>query len=514
MVDATYRNEKSLNGHRLDVLKSGLQKYIRRGDLEGALYCAGELDCFSDAGQLGERIRTNMIHRLMIIYIEDIGLAGYGDWRQVDQLVKQWESGKRTNPMYLKQLVHLLCVSPKTRGCSFARAFSRQTHYDLWKDNPDYKQAIESLNPIDLKTAVETRSWSAIRILLSTLDQKYVREYDSVLKLLRDEGGTFTMIASEWIREIKTAERPLIPLLVLLQLLFGGSSAVSILPTYENDWNEHRLSEPRIFESFVMDKHVKGGNPSHTFWLETSSQVNNEQSYTPKLFRAIYEMPLIRPVVQTIAPSRVLHPISSSRETDYSFVVRCQLVCTSLKTDTVMALDPKGVFVFLKGPFASTKPIEKFIQFQKEKQSRGMPFIRARLDYLIPDRWSSTPLGIRNQLARDKPWPFLVCDSVFEQDRVKTRVHKSVRWPETIVMDALAMNLTFNPLECSRAEREEWIQAIKFRVEFNIGDLADRNFIRGDDGHIYSVDEEMVEQPICVETALKKQRYELVRPFL
>lgn len=26
-----FRNEKSVNGHRLDVLKSAMQKYIRRG---------------------------------------------------------------------------------------------------------------------------------------------------------------------------------------------------------------------------------------------------------------------------------------------------------------------------------------------------------------------------------------------------------------------------------------------------------------------------------------------------
>jgi replication-associated recombination protein RarA len=90
-MDATYRRETSLKGHKLDVLKSGLQKYIRRGDEEGALYCAGELDCFSDLGSVGERIRTNMIHRLMIIFIEDVGLAGFHLYKHVvAPLVRTW----------------------------------------------------------------------------------------------------------------------------------------------------------------------------------------------------------------------------------------------------------------------------------------------------------------------------------------------------------------------------------------------------------------------------------------
>ena len=67
-----FRNEVSWNGFGSDVMKSGLQKYIRRGITEKALFCAGELDLFKEALERGETIRTNFLHRLMVIYLEDV----------------------------------------------------------------------------------------------------------------------------------------------------------------------------------------------------------------------------------------------------------------------------------------------------------------------------------------------------------------------------------------------------------------------------------------------------------
>lgn len=87
-LNAKYRTEKSYNGFKPDILKSGLQKYIRRGNLEKSLWCANELDLFAYApNKEGERIRTNFIHRLMIIYIEDIGPSNLSIFKKVDKLI-------------------------------------------------------------------------------------------------------------------------------------------------------------------------------------------------------------------------------------------------------------------------------------------------------------------------------------------------------------------------------------------------------------------------------------------
>jgi len=62
-MTSKFRNEITWNGYNSDVMKSGIQKYIRRGILEKALYCAGELDLFKEdtAADRGEVIRTNFL---------------------------------------------------------------------------------------------------------------------------------------------------------------------------------------------------------------------------------------------------------------------------------------------------------------------------------------------------------------------------------------------------------------------------------------------------------------------
>ena len=74
LLSTSYRKHITWNGYPADVVKSGLQKYIRRSVLEKALYCAAELDLFKEAENTkeAEGIRTNFLHRLMIIFMEDV----------------------------------------------------------------------------------------------------------------------------------------------------------------------------------------------------------------------------------------------------------------------------------------------------------------------------------------------------------------------------------------------------------------------------------------------------------
>lgn len=87
-MSVEYPNEITYDGHRVDLVKSGLQKYIRRSMHDKALYCVKQLDLFADLPDYkGEKIRTNMIHRLMIIFLEDIGVGGLHLWPELDKSV-------------------------------------------------------------------------------------------------------------------------------------------------------------------------------------------------------------------------------------------------------------------------------------------------------------------------------------------------------------------------------------------------------------------------------------------
>lgn len=66
----TFRHEVTANGFDFGCMKSGAQKYIRRGNEDKALRCVEEMDRFAEIGHAGERLRTNMLHRLQIIFLE------------------------------------------------------------------------------------------------------------------------------------------------------------------------------------------------------------------------------------------------------------------------------------------------------------------------------------------------------------------------------------------------------------------------------------------------------------
>jgi hypothetical protein len=79
-----FRCVQSYNGYKLDVVKSAMQKYIRRCDVEKAMYAAAELDLFA-LDPKGEGVRTNFIHRLMIIFMEDVFEPSL--WTDIDYLI-------------------------------------------------------------------------------------------------------------------------------------------------------------------------------------------------------------------------------------------------------------------------------------------------------------------------------------------------------------------------------------------------------------------------------------------
>jgi hypothetical protein len=139
-MNATFRNETTASGYNFSVVKSGLQKYIRRGMEEKALKCAEEIDRFAELGKSGERLRTNMIHRLQIIFLEDIGLGNYELWKPMESWIRALLQ-ERTKPdgmrnrakeiELLECIVRSLCRSNKTRAGSYMNAICTLSSDDI-----------------------------------------------------------------------------------------------------------------------------------------------------------------------------------------------------------------------------------------------------------------------------------------------------------------------------------------------------------------------------------------------
>lgn len=106
---------KTYSGLDLDVVKSALQKYIRRNMTQKALLAAIELYRLNEVG--GAAAVTNMYNRLAIIANEDIGPSNLPLVLEVTRIV---EEGKDRDVARLVAMVQLLSESPKTRIMSHA----------------------------------------------------------------------------------------------------------------------------------------------------------------------------------------------------------------------------------------------------------------------------------------------------------------------------------------------------------------------------------------------------------
>ena len=108
-------DNKSINNFDFDVLKSGLQKSIRRCLVKDALWYAVELDSYTIYGKEGEKYRTNMINRIKVIMLEDCFnpnlILTIGKW------IRDWETCRKEEKSLkiLMNIVFHLTSVPKCR---------------------------------------------------------------------------------------------------------------------------------------------------------------------------------------------------------------------------------------------------------------------------------------------------------------------------------------------------------------------------------------------------------------
>jgi len=126
---------RTVNGHNLFEVVSGLQKAIRRGQVDDALYWATDMDLSGFSGYLWRR--------LFIIACEDIGLANPDAITQVNALFNAYHAqkpSKNQGPkrLMLAQAVIVLATSPKSRLVDDAMVVHYWDHENQYREVPDY----------------------------------------------------------------------------------------------------------------------------------------------------------------------------------------------------------------------------------------------------------------------------------------------------------------------------------------------------------------------------------------
>lgn len=129
-----YKNLTTQRGYAFAEVASALQKSIRRGLEEDALYWAAELDRSGYSAYVWKRL--NMITS------EDVGLAEPNMPANIRALYETWEMTKKKkderNPerMYLVHAVLLLVRAKKSRICDHAKMWAYSDHIE-YREIPD-----------------------------------------------------------------------------------------------------------------------------------------------------------------------------------------------------------------------------------------------------------------------------------------------------------------------------------------------------------------------------------------
>lgn len=540
-MDITFRKEKSENGFSLPVLKSGLQKAVRRGDTVLALNCAYEFLSFEKVRQRDSKrvtsIMSNFLHRLMIIFMEDVGQENtwplfHALWKKSSS-IKTRVTERNTEAVY--KWVAGMCQLPKSRMCSHARAaalhflHTDETDKDLL--NTSLAQFVHKDINLPLTMYQYVHQGVKHNTRFGTLSMWMPHELMHMWEVRHHQ------IAVQWAKELMhTREAFLCWMLPLLAFVRGGEQILLISQEIEYKWPDGEVFK---MPSYVFDMHVSGKRTSQGYlkFLEEGSHVENEDSTrictewkkiynnakrrSAQLLQSDAKRKAEEQHIKNVKKSRLHDDVKittckkSTLETHaYRFEARTQLVTSRYKTDVYFARNDQNERVVVKGPLKKLCDAVRVVRLAEWKKQHGLPYVNAKVVFLIPDRWpEGTPLGLRNSIASLKHAPFLIMDSVIPTDvHIDVKKHSSKRWPVTDVVDWDKLVIyRWKPMEeTDTAKLVSWVISVLCRYVHKIPDFADRNFMVDTDNCVVSLDEDA--QPsdnINLMTELKKKRCEL-----
>jgi hypothetical protein len=550
-ISVKYRNENSYNCYSVSDLKSGLQKYIRRGNFEKAMYCAWELYLFSLV-EGGQRIITNFIHRLMIIVLEDICDINLLNkvWELIEKILKSLKCLKisERNICFennLKDIVKIMCDSVKSRENSYYRCIYITCPANILSEYPEVSDKIENyikseneykmiLNDEDnevnmlcynfLKLFREKESLCILyghRICELQTNKKYYNKkrgkfllmYLIEKELTHNEFYLNTgKILYKMLNELDGLKEDFLcwQSLILYLLKNQLKSEVNVNKiNNENTQIEYNLNNNKIvFDEYVFDMHTLKGKKqkkSHVYFSDVSSFVENEDPNINKIYKEIYKKAKYfqESGKYFVSENKVEEKYENNKlklvdfnelvipdhEKDLNIITRAQLVTSYSKTDTYfIKINYKNYFV--KGPFKDITGPEITIKLTEIKKELGLNYVNSKIVYMFPDGLESG-LSIRNKLDKNKKYPFVVSECLFQDNELPMKEKESKMWKKTMVLDFEKLKscryVNFN----NEDEFKQMLKVLIFRAILGIPDICQRNFAYSNN-NVYSLDEEQI----------------------
>lgn len=521
-----YRSVKTINGYNFDQAKSAVQKYIRRAMADKAMYISNDIlllkwGCPGAKGEL-----TNFYNRIKIIYLEDIALGSASMLEYVDISL-----GKIMNSMQLSKtlpnLIRSMGLCTKTRVYSHIRAHFRHCtpslpnieKYKLGKDNDTMMNIVGAFITCMRQRSIEAFYW--LESILRVVDRGKVvprmlkeKHYNStrsgflVFEILEtfefyashEKARKYVTICKSWYKDMKMTEQFLpifhaVAMYVLEDVTVWDETnsqhtidnAIHYLQTYQ----ANLLNQKITFDNFIIDRHTqlgkKIGRNNADFALE-GSLVSYDIDILPK-----FAYKYLREKITTGVPS--------TETEEFTLKVRTQINTSNSKQDVYFATTNKGIAgvnVVVKGPYLCLEQAKMSFKIQNiMKLFPEVNYYNVNMMVLYPNMFEpdNVPLGTRNQIADGTPYYFLVMEDVMNLPSYPVIEKSSKKWSNEPVTDFQTLyaensELGFgNPDNMSEKALFSLVIQLAFRIAFEIGDMAARNFVRVGD-KVYNVDTE------------------------
>ncbi len=150
----------SFNGYKLDILKSAVQKYLRRREFDKMVWCVAEIYLFqvyakTDVEKRATKgIISNLLNRLIIMLDEEMLFVECEKYLVVRRYMEEFESGGRENFDYLYKICDVMCGARMIRRNSDIRGYwsPRNVKVDNGDGSDDYyfvkfKEKFETNDP-------------------------------------------------------------------------------------------------------------------------------------------------------------------------------------------------------------------------------------------------------------------------------------------------------------------------------------------------------------------------------
>lgn len=500
--DTKYRNVRTVKGLPFDIAKSAVQKYIRRGIVDKAMYVALDVDMFKYTDVNSTGVLTNFYNRLRIILFEDIGLSAPKNILICAKLLELWRTSEKPS-IDLVQAITIMCKSYHSRLYSHIRAYVRElkdveTHsytipFSLENDNK-HRNLVENLLWCVANHDINAWYWAEKILNLKKLDSRWynsTRPGFLILFLMKnymnnDLEQQSWNLCKKWYGEIKAQEQ-FLPIMHVIYLV--------VLRKYTNwDYSDKTIPVDLVkcydkvifgnitIDDFVIDMHTKKGKQykrnSVNFGVEGSLVAYDYRYKSSKLNR--------------LSDIYIKQKLTSKPNTETSeFALKCrpQVTCSFSRPDVYFAKDIFGNNVVVKGPYVCSngdldykKPLKIFKLQTILRLFKHINTYIVNIKLLYPDMFKSVPVGCRMKIKTDTPYYFVIMEDLVNMETYPCVKHTTKLWENESVVDFEKIHGEYYdfavPSRMTDKAKISCIYQIAIRYAFQIGDFASRNFIR------------------------------------